>query len=166
MIAIRILVEDDAAAFRGLRTRALIEHPEAFFSTVEEERPLSVIQQQLRDRPGGSAIFGAFDGDALVGTIGIRRETFRKGQHKAIIWGMYVAPECRRRGLARSLVQRALEHARSLEGVSVVQLTVTAGNAAARALYEAEGFTLWGVEPDALRVETRSYAEEHFWRST
>jgi len=161
MIEVRPLREDEAAAFRALRQRALVEHPEAFYSSPTEERSLEDVQRQLRERPGGSAILGAFYDDVIVGTAGLRRETFQKGAHKALVWGMYVAAEVRRRGVARALLERAIEHARAMGGVALVQLSVSVPNPAARALYASLGFVTWGIEPDAIRVDGRSVDEEH-----
>jgi ribosomal protein S18 acetylase RimI-like enzyme len=163
MIAVRRLIETEAEAFRALRHRALVEHPAAFFSSPPEERSLEDVQRQLRDRPGGTAIFGAFDGSTLVGTAGIRREQLKKGTHKAFIWGMYVAAEARRQGVGRALLEHAIEHARSMDGVALVQLSVSIPNPAARELYASIGFATWGIEPDALRVDDRSVDEEHMW---
>ena len=163
MIAVRRLIETEAEAFRALRHRALVEHPAAFFSSPGEERSLEDVQRQLRERPGGAAIFGAFDGAMLVGTAGIRREQFTKGAHKAFIWGMYVAAEARRQRVGRALLERAIEHARSMDGVELVQLSVSIPNPAARALYASVGFVTWGIEPDALRVDGASVDEEHMW---
>jgi ribosomal protein S18 acetylase RimI-like enzyme len=156
---IRELLEADAEAFQRVRTRALLDHPEAFFSSPEEELPLPELQRRLRERI--NVIVGAFD-PGLVGTVGVRRETFKKGAHKAYIWGVYVAPEARRRHLGRELLRRALEHARTM-GVELVQLTVSTQTPAARALYASEGFVTWGIEPDALRVNGTSHAEEHMF---
>jgi hypothetical protein len=47
------------------------------------------------------------------------------------------------------------------EGVQRLVLTVTEGNAHARRLYERAGFRSFGIEPDAIRVEGRSYAKNH-----
>jgi len=50
-----------------------------------------------------NAIFGAFDGQDLVGTVGLHRERGLKLAHKAVIWGVYVAPSFRQRGVGRLL---------------------------------------------------------------
>ena len=161
MMVVRQLDVVDVEAFRALRTRALTAHPEAFYSTIAEERSREEIERQLRDRPAGAAVFGGFLGAALVGMVGVRRETFTKGAHKGQIWGMYVDSEVRRQHLGRDLLRRAVQHVRGLGGVTLVQLSLTVGNHAARALYVAEGFVRWGIEKDALRVDGASFDEEH-----
>lgn len=68
------------------------------------------------------------------------------------IWGVYVAPEFRRRSVGRQLVARALQHSFSLRGVRQVNLSVNAANGPAIALYKAAGFQSFGVERGYLLV--------------
>jgi GNAT superfamily N-acetyltransferase len=74
---------------------------------------------------------------------------------------VYVCEEHRGRHLGRALVEAALGFARTLDGVSQVQLAVAMPATAARALYAELGFQAWGLEPDALRVGSERIAEEH-----
>ena len=63
---------------------------------------------------------------------------------EAHVHNLAVAPEARRRGLARRLLALTLEIA-ARRGARVVFLEVRAGNAAARALYRAAGFREVGI---------------------
>lgn len=157
---IRHLVPSDAAAFQALRLAALRECPCAFSSSHEEEcgTPLDIIEGHLT--PGsGRNMFGAFVGSDLVGTVGVGREGRRKLKHKGFIRGMYVAAVHRGQGLGRRLLEHALVFAASIEGLHKVTLTVTAGNAAAVALYESMGFQVFGHERGALLVDGLLYDE-------
>ena len=89
---IRRLSAADAPAFRALRLAALLDTPEAFVTSHEEEKdqPLGYFEERLAQRDG-HAVFGAFDGDTLVGIAGLSRETLLQLAHKGHIWGMYVA---------------------------------------------------------------------------
>ncbi len=53
-----------------------------------------------------------------------------------------------------------IEHARSLDGLTDLSLAVTVENRAARTLYAAVGFESFGIEPNYIRVDNRSYAIE------
>jgi RimJ/RimL family protein N-acetyltransferase len=161
-VTVRPLAPADAEAFRALRLRGLREQPEAFGSTYEEEvdRPLQVTADGL---PGatGSAVYGAFDDDgALAGIGGMHRESKRKARHRAGIFGMYVVPEARGRGLGRALLQALVDHARTLEGLHRLELGVTTTNTAARGLYVAFGFVPYGVQPDSHRAGGQSWDTE------
>ncbi|HEX6911540.1 MAG TPA: GNAT family N-acetyltransferase [Longimicrobium sp.] len=159
---LRMLTADDAAAYQALRLRGLRESPSAFGSSYEEEvdRPLEVVAQRLSGAPE-AAVVGAFGEDgALAGIGAVRREPQRKARHRAGIFGMYVAPEARGRGVGRALLRALVDHARSLDGVDRLELGVESTNAAARALYLAVGFTTYGVQPDAYRDGERAWDAE------
>jgi len=161
--SVRLLVPDDAAAFQALRLRGLLECPEAFTASHAEEAgtPLQVVSERLAALPD-SAIFGYFPDGKLQGVVGIARERRRKVGHKAIIWGMYVAPENRLQGIGRQLVERALLYARDL-GVRTVNLGVNTRNKPAIALYEAMGFKAYGTERGFLMVDGVLH-DEHLMR--
>ncbi|MFL6656936.1 MAG: GNAT family N-acetyltransferase [Massilia sp.] len=151
---IRRLVPADAVSYQTLRLQALRETPTAFSSSYEEERdtPITSIAAHMAPDSGRNR-FGAFDGDTLVGVVGLGRETAAKLRHKAFIGGMYVAPGYRAQGLGRQLMAQALALAAEMDGVLQIELTVTQGNAAALFLYKELGFVEFGCAPAALMVD-------------
>lgn len=160
---IRRLGSADAAAFRETRLEALRSCPGAFGSSFEEEQRLTAADFARRVAPEPpDAVFAAFLGDeaALVGIAGFRVQKNAKERHKSVLWGMYVRPFGRRRGIAMALLRHVMEHARDTAGVEVIQLTVTADNIAARALYDRAGFMPYGLERRALRLGPGDYRDE------
>ncbi|MFZ5550542.1 MAG: GNAT family N-acetyltransferase [Pseudomonadota bacterium] len=158
---IRRLDAADAGAFRALRMRGLVECPLAFAASPEDEagEPDEAVGARLADRAAG-AVYGAFTDDGrLAGVVGLGRERMRKLAHKAVLWGMYVAPEARRRGVAQALVKHLLAEAAMTPGLRQVTLGVHTGNRAARALYESFGFVAWGTEPAAAWVDGAAHDE-------
>lgn len=93
--------------------------------------------------------------------MGTGRETRTKNRHKTVVFGMFVAPEHRRRGVGSALLAHAIAEARAQRGVEQLVLTVTASNASARALYARHGFRSFGVEPRAIRVDGRYFDKDH-----
>jgi len=158
---VRRLGAEDVEAYRALSLRAYAEHPDAFTATVSERAALPMSFWLARCSEAADApecVFGAFADGVLVGSAGLEFETRPKTCHKALLFGMYVAPEARRLGLGADLVHAVLAAARSREWVRVVKLTVTEGNAAAETLYARCGFKRFGVEPMAMRdVETGQF---------
>ena len=153
---LRALTRTDVAAYRALRLRGLRESPTAFARSYDEEQGYTVDAVAERLVGDDRAVFGAFlpgAAPALVGVVGIRRESAPRLAHKAELWGMYVAPEARRQGAGRLLVQRALEHAGAKLGVRQVNLGVNATNAGAIALYERLGFERFGFERGYMIVD-------------
>jgi ribosomal protein S18 acetylase RimI-like enzyme len=162
---IRILTSDDAAAFQALRLRGLRESPGAFGSTYENEvdTPLEQIAERLARGAGREGVmFGAFDDDGggLVGLAGLGRQNGPKSRHRAGVWGMYVAPKARGRGVGRALMEALIAHARTLDGVERLTLGVEAGNEAARALYHSLGFVTYGIEPEAYKLDGEYWDSE------
>jgi ribosomal protein S18 acetylase RimI-like enzyme len=72
--------------------------------------------------------------------VGTSRDFFSE-QTRGFIYDVYTLPEGRRQGLAKRLMQLAIEQLREA-GHSAVRLNVFAGNPA-RNLYEELGFTEW-----------------------
>jgi ribosomal protein S18 acetylase RimI-like enzyme len=93
--------------------------------------------------------------------IGLTRDPRAKRRHKGDIVAMYVAPELGRRGLARALLQAAIEYARSEAGLEQLVLTVTRTNQAAAKLYKSAGFVAFGLEPRAIKVDGAYFDKEH-----
>ncbi|MEO7401087.1 MAG: GNAT family N-acetyltransferase [Polaromonas sp.] len=159
---IRRLQPADAATYQRLRLRGLREHPEAFTSAYEEVllQPLGTPEKRLAS--SDEKVWGAFVEGALAGMIGLNHEIRLQNRHKATLVGMYVADEFSGLGLGRALVTAVLQEARHC-GVELIVLTVTEGNRPACALYTRAGFSSFGVEPDAIRVNGVSHGKQHMF---
>lgn len=160
-VEIRAIADGDVDAAVALRQRALREEPLAFAASPERDfgsEPESV-RARIADAPA-SVMFGAFDGGALVGLASVFRETHRKRAHRTNVYGMYVAPTHRRRGIALRLLEAAALHAET-NGAAWLSLSVSTAAPGARRLYEGFGFVAWGDEPDALRDGGESVSELH-----
>jgi ribosomal protein S18 acetylase RimI-like enzyme len=159
-VEIRPLSSADAEAFQSLRLEALRNDPSSFASSYEEEcdTPLATVAERLTSVPE-RCVLGAFDAGRLVGMVGIEKETMRKLAHKAWIWGMYVTPAARQRGIGRQLMSEVLRYARDTLQVERVNLGVNAANAAAVALYRALDFETYGLERAFLKVDGELHDE-------
>ena len=157
---IRKLLPEDASEFQALRLRGLLDTPSAFTSSHAEEAltPVDVVAQMITPSAEG-AVLGAFLEDKLVGVVGIQRERQRQVAHKAILWGMYIAPEGRLKGIGRSLVLHALDIAASELHVRAVNLGVNTQNVAAIALYRSVGFVTYGTEVGFLLINGQLHDE-------
>lgn len=149
----------DAEAFRALRLQALASAPEAFGSSHEEEAayPLERFRAFL-PAEGPNATFGAFAGDLLVGIAGFVAQPKHKERHKGFLWGVFVRPQFRSRGIGEHLVRRVIMHA--AEHVLLLQTSVVISNDAAREIYYRLGFVPYGTERKALCIDGTYYDEE------
>ena len=151
-VAIRVLGAADLAAYRALRREAVTLAPVAFLTTPAEDAAISdaeVLRRLAEAWP--SAVFGAFVGDDLVGMAGFGANEREKQRHRGTLWGVYVQPAQRGRGIARDLVRAVIEHA--AQHARFLDAVVSGGNAEARALYDGLGFERYGVVPSAQFAE-------------
>lgn len=156
-----------AAAYRALMLEAFATHPDAYTSSALERaaQPLVWWEGRLQEKPDASeVVFGAIGANELRGVVGVSFASREKVRHKAKVFGMYVSKGSRGDGLATSLLQSALEEARTRAGVTIAQLTVTKGNISAEQLYTRAGFVSFGVEPCAVKVSDGYITKLHMWK--
>jgi RimJ/RimL family protein N-acetyltransferase len=152
----------DAAALRELRLEALRLHPEAFSAdvTTNEREPLSFWVERAShaaDDPEQVIYFAVVDGE-LIGMAGVRRGASPKTAHSAILWGVYVRPAWRGQRIVDQLVQGVLGWA-GQQQVQLVKLAVIVTNTTAIRSYRRCGFSVYGVEPQAICYNGRCYDE-------
>jgi RimJ/RimL family protein N-acetyltransferase len=157
------LLPSDATSYRTFRLNNLRHYPTLFRSDAaeESEKPLATTERRLAPTPLNHWL-GAFDREsALVGSIGFRREAGIKRQHIGQMLGLSVTPRWQGHGIATALMLEMIAHARNLEGLGQIQLSVTVPNPAAERLYDRLGFEVFGLEQDALRIGGESHAKQH-----
>jgi ribosomal protein S18 acetylase RimI-like enzyme len=154
-VEIRRLAIGDAANYRAIRLDALQKEPDAFGSVhaVEAARPLADFAERLT----ACMVFGAYAGGRIVGVAGFKPETGPKDRHKGFVFGFYVDPDWRGRGIGSKLMQALITCAR--DHVEQLTLAVVQGNEAALSLYRKVGFEAYGVEPRALKSD-HGYSDE------
>jgi GNAT superfamily N-acetyltransferase len=154
-----MLGADDAGQYRVMRRRALIEHPEAYGATVDDldRRSLEEIAASLASPPELHCVLGAFVEQELAGLASFGRNHNEKLRHRGGLYQMYTAPEHRRRGIGRQLVEAVIDHARRIEGLEELVLAVTVGNTAAETLYLHAGFRPKYVDKGFLKLESTYY---------
>lgn len=154
--SIRRLRTSDCPAFKQLRLESLLNHPDAYQASWEEERQKNDEWFEARIRQ--NVIFGAFTPEAcLIGLCCYTRPQRLKSAHKGIVWGMYVAPDYRGKGVSLKLLNHTISHARSR--AHILLLSVTSSNLAAYRLYQKAGFCQYGQEPDAMKLGDIYYSE-------
>ena len=139
---VRSLRPEDAEEYVEIRREALLQEPQSFASSPEDDKSSSVefVRSALAD--SGQTILGAFSPD-LIGVVGIYRDRHVKASHKAHIWGMYVSPAGRGSGVGRRLMESAIRWARDQGEVTHIHLVVSSRTPIAKKLYLSLGFHVW-----------------------
>ena len=160
---IRLLNDSDAQVYRAIRLCALKNDPDAFGSTYEQEetKPLLHTIERIQHTKDQFTL-GCFDDiNTLVGIVNFSRENRLKTAHKGNIYGMYVEPEFRGRGLGKALLIALIERAtKECEGLEQIHLTVVSNNKLAKRLYVSLGFEVYGIEPRALKFDEQYFDED------
>lgn len=145
----------DGPTLRAMRLAALTDAPTAFGSTLARESAWTDADwaDRARERTDGtrSVTFIAWHGSHPVGISGGYVDP--ADPTLAHLVSMWVAPDARRTGISRRLVDAVLAWARS-RGLRAVTLSVTVGNTAAERLYTRAGFT-----PTAHRYPHRGFPD-------
>jgi len=155
---------------KQLRLEALLAEPSAFASSYEDELafPDDVWIARLTSayQRDGNLTFFAEVGGELVGMAGAGWSAKPKLRHVAEVYGVYVSPGMRSRGVASALMRRLLDELRSLDQIGKANLTVNTEARAAIRLYEKLGFEILGRARRELNVDGRfcdlHYMELHF----
>lgn len=150
-VTVRRFAGDEWPLYRALRLRSLDDAPGAFGSTLAREQALAdqdwawrlgLAARSGRDHP----LLAEVDGAAA----GLAWAKFDANDPQLVnLFQMWVAPECRGRGVAAALLAEALVWARSRRA-RTMGLGVMGGNHAAARLYERAGFKPFG-EPEPAR---------------
>ena len=143
MLTVRRLVADDALTLKALRLRALRDAPSAFGSTYEREVAFSDEVWRDRLRAGGNPHFVAFSHDEpVVGMVAIMPDP--DAVSCAGLVGMWVESAARGTGVADTLINVAIDHARAA-GFTTMRLWITEGNDRAEGCYQRHGFARTGI---------------------
>ncbi|MCS0605168.1 GNAT family N-acetyltransferase [Streptomyces sp. LP11] len=126
---------------------AVVPAPEPPYAPFFDERhqPADYLVAERAGVPGSPA--------RLVGYIRLAHPTpLASNAHVLAVQGFAVAEEARGLGVGRALVRAAVEEARR-RGARRLTLRVLGHNTPARALYESEGFTVEGVQPEEFHLD-------------
>ena len=153
-MTIRVLTPDDVDGYRALRLEALKNEPAAFGSSAEDfekESPES-IAKRLQAVAFGNFTLGAFEGEQLVGIATFFIEPRVKIEHKGHVFGMYVTPTARGKGVAKSLLRTLIDRAKTYPKIKKITLSVMVTQHTAKRLYTSLGFEVYGYERTALKL--------------
>jgi ribosomal protein S18 acetylase RimI-like enzyme len=163
------ITEEKIPEFWSVRLKALKESPDAFGRTFEEsaartESEVVEFYRKSLSNPG-NIILAALENDApsenkIIGIVGLNGEDEAKEKHKAFLWGMWVDPDFRGKGIGKALLSEVINYAREVPGLEQINLTVVTTMQEALNLYYSLGFVKYGLAPNALKLGDQYWNEE------
>lgn len=135
---VRRAASDDWRLVRSVRLQALADTPDAFGTTLAKDQDRADSEWIARVANPGVAHFlaGAPSGNQVGMVVGAPYTDF---EDAAGLFGMWVSPDVRGRGIGSTLVDAVVEWARGGEYKRIL-LHVADDNIAAIRLYESKGF--------------------------
>ncbi|WIV20326.1 GNAT family N-acetyltransferase [Paenibacillus polygoni] len=162
-ICIKNIIEEQAEQFWRIRLESLRVSPEAFGTSYEDSVgiPISEVVKMIKNEHD-EYILGAFtEDDQIVGIAGFKKGRGMKFTHKGMVWGVYVTPDYRGKGIGKSLMEEILNRGKESEELKQINLSVITVNRFAVELYKRLGFESYGIEKNALEYMGEAYDEEH-----
>lgn len=142
-ISIRQLTEDDWRVFSQVRLRALKSDPLVFGSNYETESQFSEADWRNRLRQSdNSAVFMLFAADAApIGITGVSVFRDDPTARTALLWGSWLEPDFRGRGLSKMMYQARIDWARRHPSINRIIVSHRASNVASKYANQKHGFT-------------------------
>lgn len=137
-------------AFRDIRLEALRLHPRNYSHTFGQENAWPM--ERFRSYLEHAYVFGVLqEGAELVGIAALIPYESPILEHKARIGNVYLKQEHRGQGVGRRLIEHLIASAH--EYVEQIYIEVAADNHVAHKLYTSLGFTQYGYEKNAAKLD-------------
>lgn len=149
------LTPDRGLSYNAFLSEGCLRHPDTLRIAPAD---IAAAPFALLDSSESCTLVALAEAGEWLGVGTVEREQGRaKRRHIAWILRMYVAVPGR--GIGRALLEQLKARATGMVGVTKLNLTVAAHNAAAVGLYRSVGFVEFAREPDAFRAGDRHVTE-------
>ena len=135
------LREDDWPDLRSMRLKALKSDSSVFASSYEKESAMTEADWKRRlQTENDAAIFLLYEDDVPVGMTGIGVDRNDSTKRRAILWGSWLEPRLRGKGLSHLMFAERIAWARQHPTIERITVFHRASNAAARHAILKHGF--------------------------
>jgi len=141
------LTPDQWEIYRDIRLNGLLEDPQAFGRSYEEE--IAFPQEKWRQRASNSNNFMALENGIPLGTMGAYISD-ESGNKVANIVGVFVSKEERGKGIGSKLLDAVLDKIKQNQSIKKIKLSVNKDQTLAVKLYEKFGFKITGEETQKM----------------
>ena len=143
----RPLVPEDINEYRRVRVNCLLQYPNNFGTTYEEEVTTTTLKLDpaITHPDAYNFVIGVFnENEILVGFCGFLSEKRQKTKHRGEIVQMYVDTAYSGKGIGKNLLQCIIDKAFSTPLIEQIILSAVSENEKAVALYKQAGFVEYG----------------------
>ncbi len=137
---IRRLTEDDWLEFSRIRLTALKTDPQVFGSNYERESKNTEADWRARLGAKDIAVFLIYENDTPIGTTGVMIDRDDRTQKTALLWGSWLAPDFRGKGLSELMYQTRIEWAKRQPTVERIIVSHRASNLSSKYANQKHGF--------------------------
>jgi RimJ/RimL family protein N-acetyltransferase len=139
-ITIRRLEEKDWFEFSQMRLKALQTDPKAFGSNYEKESQMSEADWRAKLQANDNAIFMVYDNETPIGMTCVSIDRNDPTQKTALLWGSWLAPHIRSKGLSELMYQTRINWAKQQPTVEKIIVSHRRSNLASKRANQKHGF--------------------------
>ncbi len=140
-IEIRPFKPDEWHVYRAVRLKALETDPKFFCESYDDAKAKPDEHYQAHLLDANSAVFGVFRHGDVIGMTGIVIDKEDASGQTANLWGSWLEPAWRGKGLARRMYEARLNWAKARPGVKRVTVSHRKSNAISKKANQRWGFT-------------------------
>lgn len=141
-ISIKQIGENDWREFRDIRLKALQTDPKAFGSHYDREILFSKQEWNEWVSRTNQGIFLIYDDENAIGVTGIYIPQDIVVKYKAVLWGSWLEPEYRRKGISDLMYKTRIEWAKQHKNLRLIEVSHRESNAASKHANQKHGFRL------------------------
>lgn len=156
-VKIITLTPNEWQKYRDIRLEALKEEPTAFLTSYEDE--IDDPDEKWQERLGRQNVIFAEVAGEIIGMVGFFLNNHPKAAHVAHVWGTYVKPAVRGRGIGRKLMEAIIEKIRANPKTEKIKIEVNPEQVQAYSLYKKLGFKEIGRAEKEISVGGKYYDE-------
>lgn len=139
-ISIIQLTDDDWRIYSQVRLKALQTDPKVFGSSYEIESGQTEEAWRTQLQADDGAVFLLFDGELPIGITGVAVDRNDSTKRTAILWGSWLEPEYRGKGLSHLMYQARIDWAKTHPGIERIIVSHRASNVASGRANQKHGF--------------------------
>ncbi len=139
-ISIRQLTGNDWREFSQVRLTALQTDPSVFGSNYEKESQMTEADWRSRLQAKDNAIFLLYENETPIGMIGVSIDREDATKKTALLWGSWLAPHARGKGLSELMYQTRINWAKQQPTVEKIIVSHRASNLLSKYANQKHGF--------------------------